>query len=101
MAARKLQPGSSANLDPELVGELDRRLARLEGHVRGVRKMLAEQRDCDDILTQVAGVKAAAAQVAIRLLEGHFDSCVSGLIPDSGGSEQIEGFKNSLKRAFR
>ena len=101
MATKKLMPSSSANLDPELIGELDRRLARLEGHVRGVRKMLADQRDCDDILTQVAGVKAAASQIAIRLLEGHFDCCLSDLMPASDGEEQVEGFKNSLKRVLR
>lgn len=94
-------PGDSLYLDPELVRQLDARLARIEGHVRGIRKMLAEQRDCDDILTQVAGVKAGINQAGIVLLEGHLDSCVSKCIVGGDGAEPLERFKTSLQRVLR
>lgn len=88
-------------LEPELMDELQNRLSRIEGHVRGIKKMLAEKRDCDDILTQVAGVKAAIQQVAIRLLEGHLDTCVSDCITRGDGTEPVQRFKNSLSRVLK
>ena len=88
-------------LDPEVVEELQNRLSRIEGHVRGIKKMLAEQRDCDDILTQVAGVKAGIQQVGIRLLEGHLDTCVSDAIARADGTEPVQRFKNSLSRVLK
>jgi DNA-binding FrmR family transcriptional regulator len=63
--------------------------------------MLAEQRDCDDILTQVAGVKAAVNQVAILLLEGHLETCVSEAIRSGDGTAALDQFKNSLSRVLK
>lgn len=88
-------------LDEELVSELQNRLSRIEGHVRGIKKMLSERRDCDDVLTQVAGVKAAIQQVAIRLLEGHLDTCVSECIVQGDGTEPVDRFKTSLSRVLK
>lgn len=88
-------------LDPELMEALQNRLSRIEGHVRGVKKMLAEQRDCDDILTQVAGIKAAIQQVAIKLLEGHLETCVTDYITRGDGTEPIARFKSSLSRVLK
>jgi DNA-binding FrmR family transcriptional regulator len=85
----------------ELEDDLQDRLSRIEGHVRGVKKMLAEHRNCDDILTQVAGVKAAVNQVAILLLEGHLGTCVSEAIRSGDGTAALEQFKNSLSRVLK
>ncbi len=90
----------SIYLTPELEEDLKNRLSRIEGHVRGVKNMLAEHRDCDDILTQVAGVQAATRQVAILLLEGHLDTCVAEAIR-SGGSPAVDRFKESLARVLK
>lgn len=92
---------SGMYLTPELEKELLDRLARIEGHVHGVRKMLAEHRDCDDILTQVAGVKAAVNQVGIKLLEGHLDTCVADSIRSGDGTTSVERFKGSLSRVLK
>lgn len=88
-------------LEPDVMDQLANRLSRIEGHVRGIKKMLAEQRDCDDILTQVAGVKAAINQVAIKLLEGHLETCVSDSIARGDGSEPVDRFKNSMARVLK
>lgn len=88
-------------LEPELIEQLQNRLSRIEGHVRGIKRMLAERRDCDDILTQVAGVKAAIQQVAIKLLEGHLETCVSDCIARGDRDEPVERFKNSLSRVLK
>ena len=50
------------------------RLKRIEGQVRGIQRMVAEDRYCIDVLTQVNAVKAALESVALELLEDHMDS---------------------------
>ena len=59
---------------------LVRRLHRIEGQVRGIERMLEEDRYCIDILTQIAAVKTALEQVGVRLLEGHVTHCVHDAI---------------------
>ena len=59
-------------------GQLDDRLSRIEGQVRGVRRMVEEDRYCIDVLTQISAVQAALDQVALGLLDGHARTCVIG-----------------------
>jgi DNA-binding FrmR family transcriptional regulator len=54
------------------------RLRRIEGQVRGVQAMVAEDRYCIDVLTQVAAIQAALDKVALGLLDGHAHTCVVG-----------------------
>jgi DNA-binding FrmR family transcriptional regulator len=56
--------------------ELQKRLARVEGQVRGVSKMVAEDRYCIDVLTQIAAIQAALDKVALGLLDDHARVCV-------------------------
>jgi DNA-binding FrmR family transcriptional regulator len=56
--------------------ELQRRLARIEGQVRGVSKMVADERYCIDVLTQIAAIEAALDKVALGLLDDHARVCV-------------------------
>jgi len=58
--------------------ELHKRLARIEGQVRGVSKMVAEDRYCIDVLTQIAAIEAALDRVALGLLDDHARVCVLG-----------------------
>jgi DNA-binding FrmR family transcriptional regulator len=58
--------------------ELQKRLARIEGQVRGVSKMVAEDRYCIDVLTQISAIQAALDKVALGLLDGHARVCVIG-----------------------
>jgi CsoR family transcriptional regulator, copper-sensing transcriptional repressor len=53
------------------------RLHRIEGQVRGIEKMVDEDRYCIDVLTQVAAVKTALDSLALQLLEGHVSHCVA------------------------
>lgn len=88
-------------LDGELVGDLRNRLSRIEGHIRGIKKMLAEQRDCDDVLTQVAGAKAALQQAALKLLEGHLETCVKDAVEGGEADVAMARFKSSLSRVLK
>jgi DNA-binding FrmR family transcriptional regulator len=76
--------------------DLDARLASVEGHVRSVRRMLAEHRDCDRILIQMVAVKAAMNQIIIKLLERHIETCVT----ECATTEDIAEALAELKRAL-
>lgn len=61
------------------------RLNRLEGQVRGVRRMVDEERYCIDILTQVNAIKAALDRVAVALLDDHVRHCVANAVREGEG----------------
>lgn len=56
--------------------QLQTRLRRIEGQVRGVQKMVEEDRYCIDVLTQISAIEAALDKVALGLLDGHARTCV-------------------------
>ena len=56
--------------------QLNTRLARIEGQVRGVSRMVDEDRYCIDVLTQISAIQAALDKVALGLLDGHARECV-------------------------
>ena len=59
------------------------RLRRIEGQVRGLQRMLEQQRSCEDIITQVIAVRAALDKVGILALQHHVDECVSSSPQDA------------------
>jgi DNA-binding FrmR family transcriptional regulator len=54
-----------------------KRLARIEGQVRGITRMVEDDRYCIDILTQIAAVQAAIRQVGLGLTDGHVRHCLA------------------------
>ena len=62
--------------------QLLNRLARVEGQVRGLERMVQEDRYCIDVLTQIAAVQAALQKIALGLLDGHARVCMR----DEGGA---------------
>jgi DNA-binding FrmR family transcriptional regulator len=66
-----------------------RRLRRIEGQVRGLQRMIEEDKYCIDILTQVSAVTRALESVALGLLEDHLAHCVAQAVA-SGGDAQAE-----------
>jgi DNA-binding FrmR family transcriptional regulator len=62
--------------------QLQKRLKRIEGQVRGVQKMVDEDRYCIDVLTQIGAVQAALEKVALGLLDDHARTCVMGAEAD-------------------
>ena len=93
--------GPEVYLTPDLLEDLRARLARIEGHIRGVRRMLERKEDCDDILTQVSAVQSALREVARLLLEGHLETCVAEALRSGDGTLPVERFKESLSRVLR
>lgn len=62
----------------EAKATIDRRLARIEGQVAGLRRMVDEDRYCLDILTQLAAVRGAIDQLGAEILTNHLETCVVG-----------------------
>jgi Uncharacterized protein conserved in bacteria len=60
-------------------------LARVEGQVRGVERMVDEDRYCIDVLTQISAIQAALDQIALGLLDGHARVCMR-----SGGAAPLD-----------
>jgi len=65
-----------------------KRLARIEGQVRGISKMLAEDRYCIDIITQIDAVKAALNRVEDEILRDHVSHCVEHAIASGDKADQ-------------
>ena len=66
---------------------LVKRLHRIEGQVRGIEKMVEDDRYCIDILTQIAAVNTALESLAFKLLDDHVRLCVAGAL-QSGDEEE-------------
>jgi DNA-binding FrmR family transcriptional regulator len=73
MATETGHPGYIADKD-----DLAKRLKRIEGQVRGIERMVADERYCIDILTQISAVQAGLDKVGLRLLSEHAAHCVIG-----------------------
>ena len=72
--------------------QLLKRLARIEGQVRGIAKMIEDDRYCIDILTQLGAVDTALEAVALKVLEEHVQHCVAGAL--ASGDEQAANQKS-------
>ena len=66
------------------------RLSRIEGQVRGVQRMVEEDRYCIDVLTQISAAQAALDKVALGLLDDHARHCVIGGAADDQGARTAE-----------
>jgi CsoR family transcriptional regulator, copper-sensing transcriptional repressor len=80
--------------------QLQKRLARIEGQVRGISKMIDEDRYCIDILTQLGAVDTALEAVALKVLEEHVQHCVAGAI-GSGDQDDADEKIRELVDAVR
>ena len=83
--------------------QIIRRLARIEGQVRGVSRMVEEDRYCIDVLDQVSAITRALQQVSIGLLHDHLDHCVASAIADGGpeGKEKIDEATAAVARLMK
>lgn len=77
---------------------LIKRLNRIEGQVRGINRMVEDDRYCVDILTQVTAVKSALDSLAMQLLESHASGCVKQAIESGQGEESIAELVSVIKR---
>ena len=81
-------------------GALIRRLHRIEGQVRGIERMVEEERYCIDILTQIAAVNTALEGVAYKLLDEHVRHCVADALT-SGTEDEARAKSLELLEAVQ
>jgi DNA-binding FrmR family transcriptional regulator len=80
---------------------LQARLARIEGQVRGIQRMVDEDRYCIDVLTQVTAVKAALDKVALALLGDHVSRCVVDAVREGNGEQKVKELTTAIGRYLR
>ena len=81
-----------------------KRLSRIEGQVRGISRMVEEDRYCVDIVTQISAVRAALRKVEEEVLKQHIEHCVEHAISSGDAEEQrtkVAELMELLKRASR
>jgi CsoR family transcriptional regulator, copper-sensing transcriptional repressor len=78
--------------------QLGDRLARIEGQVRGIARMVDDDRYCIDVLTQINAVRAALDKVALGLLDGHARHCLAGGGGPTDPDEQVKELMGAVGR---
>lgn len=91
-------------MDDVTKADLTSRLKRIEGQIRGLAKMVEQDKYCIDVLTQVSASVAALEKVGVRLVGNHMRTCVREAItaPDGDAGEQhIQALVESLERFIK
>ncbi|HWV88228.1 MAG TPA: metal-sensitive transcriptional regulator [Capillimicrobium sp.] len=81
--------------------QLQKRLRRIEGQVRGIERMVDEDRYCIDVITQISAVQAALDKVALGLLDQHARHCVVGGHGEGGPEELTDELMAAVGRLMR
>ncbi len=94
----RVEPGYSKDKDAHL-----KRLARIEGQVRGIARMVEQDQYCIDVLTQVAAATRALQSVAIGLLGDHMGHCVAEAVAEGGetAAEKVAEASDAIARLLR
>ncbi len=98
--SKKTPPVSNMAIQPDKEA-LIKRLNRIEGQVRGVAKMIVEDRYCVDIINQVSAMQSALDAVAMQLLENHTHGCMQGAIKSGKGDEAIDELMLVVRKFVR
>ncbi len=80
---------------------LIKRLHRIEGQVRGIEKMIEDDRYCVDILTQVSAVNTALESLAFKILDDHVRHCVAGALTSGDEQDALEKTEELLAAVHR
>jgi DNA-binding FrmR family transcriptional regulator len=80
---------------------LARRMHRIEGQIRGIEKMIAQDRYCVDILTQIAAVSTALEAVAFMILDDHVGHCVAGALASGDQAVAADKARELLEAVHR
>jgi DNA-binding FrmR family transcriptional regulator len=83
---------------------LVRRLHRIEGQVRGIERMVDEDRYCIDILTQISAATTALESLALQILDDHIRHCVAGALAsgdEADANAKVEELLEAVKRFAR
>jgi len=82
-------------------GALGKRINRIEGQVRGIARMIEDDRYCIDVLTQVSAVQSALDALALQLLEHHLHGCVQHAVKSGKGDHAIDEALTVIRKFAR
>jgi len=80
---------------------LVKRLHRIEGQVRGIERMVEDERYCIDILTQISAATTALESVAFKILDEHVNHCVAGALESGDAKVAAEKSRELLEAVHR
>lgn len=81
--------------------QLQARLRRIEGQVRGIARMVEEDAYCVDILHQISAVTSALEKVGLHLLSDHIKGCVRDAVAEGEGDEKVAELVGTVERFLR
>lgn len=87
--------------DEKVKEALIRRLRRIEGQVRGIQRMIEEERNCQDILQQMSAVRAAMYNASVELVRSYAKECLLDPEKETSPEELIENMITALGRVSR
>ncbi|MDP6605825.1 MAG: metal-sensitive transcriptional regulator [Dehalococcoidia bacterium] len=79
--------------------QLQARLSRIEGQIRGIARMLDSDRACEDVVTQLMAIRSGIDNVGALILDSHLGNCIGG--SDQTEEEQIEALRESMRLWWR
>ncbi len=74
------------------------RLARIAGHVQGIKKMMEEGKACEDVLVQLSAVQSAVKNVSRIILVDHLEHCIIDAVRDGNEAEALAKLGDALKK---
>ena len=80
--------------------DLDNRLAAVEGHLAAIRRMMAEGRDCDELLLQLKAAESSISKVSKIILQDHLSHCVKESL-EQGDTSALDQFNKVLDKYIR
>ena len=80
--------------------QIENRLAKIEGHVRSVKNMTSEGRDCGDLLIQIAAIRSALDSCGKLILKDHLEGCVVKAVKD-GDESVIDKLNDAIDKFIR
>lgn len=88
-------------MDSAAKDKLLKRLSRVEGQVRGISRMVEEERYCVDILVQIAAARAALDKVGLEILRNHTKGCVSKAVRQGEGEHAVEELISVIEKFIK
>lgn len=81
--------------------KIQQRLRRIEGQLRGIQKMVDDDKYCIDILTQLSSVVAATQKVGLIVLQDHINGCIKDALIKKDGQAKVEEMINVVNRFIK
>lgn len=78
-----------------------KRLRKIEGQIKGLMKMIDDEKYCIDLITQVNAMRRALEKVALIIMKRHIESCVTESVREKKGNQKIDELIDSIDRFIR